>query len=445
MKLNQRQKQLTLGALLLLLTLLFSLSTMPTGPVLADDDDDDDEEIVDFISDQVVVKVEPGVAIDEINTDFGTTTLEMLSGNRGIYLLQIPAGQSEEDLADNLEDDPRVRYAEPNFIGEAPEADRRTRGAWGGQDEQPYGGQYANSMLNLACTQTLSRGAGVTVAVLDTGIQLDHPALADRLVAGFDYLDDDATPDDTGDGEVRGHGTHVAGIIKLVAPEAKLMPVRVLDSYGYGNVFVIADAILWAAENGAGVINLSLGTARESELMSDIIAEVIGSYGTVIVAAAGNLSSSDPQYPAALDEDILAVGAVDQNKNRAEFSNYGDWLDVAAPGDKIYSTFPTSGYATWSGTSMSTPFVAGQAALLKSVAGSDPAGIIRLITATAESIDDDLGSGLINPVASLELATGIDSGCGQSDNGSNGNDNDNQDAQDDDDDDDDSDDDNDND
>ena len=95
---------------------------------------------------------------------------------------------------------------------------------------------------------------------------------------------------------------------------------------------------------------------------------------------------------------------------------------------------------------MSTPFVAGQAALLKSVAGSDPAGIIRLITATAESIDDDLGSGLINPVASLELATGIDSGCGQSDNGSNGNDNDNQDAQDDDDDDDDdSDDDNDND
>ncbi|HMQ56030.1 MAG TPA: S8 family serine peptidase, partial [Anaerolineae bacterium] len=274
---------------------------------------------------------------------------------------------------------------------------------------------------------------------------LDHPALADRLVAGFDYLDDDATPDDTGDGEVRGHGTHVAGIIKLVAPEAKLMPVRVLDSYGYGNVFVIADAILWAAENGAGVINLSLGTARESELMSDIIAEVIGSYGTVIVAAAGNLSSSDPQYPAALDEDILAVGAGDQNKNRAEFSNYGDWLDVAAPGDKIYSTFPTSGYATWSGTSMSTPFVAGQAALLKSVAGSDPAGIIRLITATAESIDDDLGSGLINPVASLELATGIDSGCGQSDNGSNGNDNDNQDAQDDDDDDDDSDDDNDND
>ncbi|HMQ53723.1 MAG TPA: hypothetical protein PKD98_16695 [Anaerolineae bacterium] len=181
MKLNQRQKQLTLGALLLLLTLLFSLSTMPTGPVLADDDDDDDEEIVDFISDQVVVKVEPGVAIDEINTDFGTTTLEMLSGNRGIYLLQIPAGQSEEDLADNLEDDPRVRYAEPNFIGEAPEADRRTRGAWGGQDEQPYGGQYANSMLNLACTQTLSRGAGVTVAVLDTGIPLDHPAFADRL------------------------------------------------------------------------------------------------------------------------------------------------------------------------------------------------------------------------------------------------------------------------
>ena len=179
-----------------------------------------------------------------------------------------------------------------------------------------------------------------------------------------------------------GHGTHVAGIVKLVAPQASIMPLRVLDREGYGTTFHVAEAIAYADANGADVINLSLGTPSWSMLLREKVDEAI-SHGVVVVAAAGNYNSLQPQYPAsnvlpaALDKDgLLAVTSVSAAQKKSDFANYGTWVDIVAPGEEILSTYPVSKYAYWSGTSMATPFVSGEAALIHSVANSlDPGGV----------------------------------------------------------------------
>lgn len=355
----------------------------------------------DFESDQVVVKLNlsSGATITDINATYGTTTREALLPSAGIYLLQLPPGHSgEQEVSDQMEHDPRVLYAEPNFIGEAPEADPSNIYAWGGGDDpRPLDAQYARKVLDLDWAQDIGRGEDVVVAVIDTGVVLSHPQLmASLTVTRYDFVDDDPVPedafnglDDDGDGrvdEAAGHGTHVAGIIHMTAPAARIMPLRVLDSDGRGNIFVIAEAMLYAAQNGADVINLSLGTTRQSDLLKEVVEDVVEE-GVVVVAAAGNLNSDVAQYPAA-EEKVLAVTSVGPTGTKSLFANYGDWVDVAAPGESIYSTFPLSGYAYWSGTSMAAPFVAGQAALIYSVApGLAVEDVERLIRQTARSLD----------------------------------------------------------
>lgn len=426
------------GLLLVAMLLALGLGQAQITPVHADDDDDDDDDgNASYITDQVVVKLDPiaGGSIDAVNSDYGTVTLEALMGSAGIYLLQTPSGQDAADLANTMENDVRLLYVEPNFIGEAPESDGRSRGAFGGQDDRPYYEQYPSNMLELSCAHTMNRGSGAVVAVLDTGVQLDHPALADSLTSTrYDFVDDDPTPADDGNGIVVGHGTHVAGVINLVAPDAQIMPLRVLNPDGQGNVFVIAEAIIYAAQNGADVINLSLGTSSASELLEDVIEDAAENYGVVIVAAAGNRNSSAAQYPAS-ESDVLAVASIGPASQKSGFSNYGAWINVAAPGEGIYSTLPTSGYGSWSGTSMATPFVAGQAALVNSISPSlSSEQVALLITNTAQSIDAQnpdfaglLGAGQLNIVASLEYASGNGAGCGHGsgdggNNGNNGND-----------------------
>jgi subtilisin family serine protease len=339
----------------------------------------------------------------------------MLLGSAGIYLVQTPAGVGVQTLVAQLRNDSRILYAEPNFYGHAPEGGGRTKWAWAGDNPSPDGDKYANALLNLEQAHAISKGDGVVVAVLDTGMQLDHPLLAGRWTAArYDFVDDDAVPDEAfatldrdGDGfvdESAGHGTHVAAIVHRAAPEAQIMPLRVLDASGRGNVFLIAEAVLFAAQNGAHVINLSLGTTRESALLSEMIEDAITEQGIVVVAAAGNLNGSQRQYPAATDG-VLAVTAVDQNKARAGFANYGSWVDIAAPGVSIFSAFPIDTYAFWDGTSMATPFIAGQAALLRSLDPSLSATQIEnYILATADPLGSGLGAGLANFAASLAAA-----------------------------------------
>jgi subtilisin family serine protease len=256
----------------------------------------------------------------------------------------------------------------------------------------------------------------VVIAVVDTGVDLDHPDLVDRLVPGIDVVDGDAVPQDT-----NGHGTHVAGIaaatadngigIAGTAPRARIMPVRVLGTDGTGTDEGIARGIDWAVANGAGVVNLSLG---ESGVLSRIskggplnaAIRNAAARGVVVLAAAGNEGTAKRNYRAGTP--TLVVNATNEAGQVAQFSNTGDLRAVAAPGVGILSTAPTEPTALWpngsrgyerlDGTSMATPIVAGIAALLLG-AGIDPALVLDRIAQTADTNGNpQLGAGVVDPV-----------------------------------------------
>ena len=234
---------------------------------------------------------------------------------------------------------------------------------------------YGPYQWNLPAIETergwkLSRGSDdVVIAVLDTGVQLDHPDLKGRIAKGVNLVGEGDPEDDVG------HGTHVAGIIAATVNNGegvaglswhgRIMPVKVLDSTGSGTTYSVAEGIIWATDHGADVINMSLGNYASAEFLHDAIRYAYN-HGVVLVAASGNDNTDQPGYPAAYPE-VIAVAATDAGDNRAPYSNYGDYIDVAAPGDAIASTYPDNQYAALSGTSMASPHVAALAGLIKSV------------------------------------------------------------------------------
>ncbi|MGF1471227.1 MAG: S8 family serine peptidase [Rubrobacteraceae bacterium] len=400
--------------------LLATASIYWAGSARADEDDGDDGD--SFVPRQVIVQLMGDARIGAINNKYNTRTLEKFPGSK-VYLLEDRENRNLENLTERIQSDRRVRYAEPNYRTESPEGDprrmaRSVSAPEPSTDPAPFSSQYAlTGALKLSDAHSKTRGKGTVVAVLDTGMQMGHPELRESItgkrwdfVDGGDPTDRPDGKDNDGDGvkdEMVGHGTHVAGIVKLAAPQAKIMPLRVLDSDGRGNVFVLAEAIRYADRNGADAINLSLGSAGASEFLEDVIEDAADkddrpAREAVVVAAAGNSNSNEQHYPAA-EEDVLAVTSVNGQLAKSDFANYGAWVDIAAPGSEIYSTFPTNQYASWSGTSMSTPFVAGQAALIRSEGqgmGSESVGC--LIRDNAQPLGDTrLGKGHADAAASL--------------------------------------------
>lgn len=309
-----------------------------------------------------------------------------------------------------LDQDPDIVWAEPNYKSGFPEANPYSTWKWGGAETSGYVNQYAFEQIGLAPALDSYQGVNKTVAVLDTGVDLNHPTLVARLIPGRDLVDDDLVPQDEGDGIAWGHGTHIAGIVAQLAPQSQIMPVRVLDPDGRGNTLVLAYAIEWATSQGADVINLSLGAEANSQLVRETIEEAIAE-GVVVVAAAGNNDSNVPQYPAQYPG-VISVSAVDESNQKADFANYGQtWVDVATPGVGIMSTFigpEGSGFASWSGTSMSTSFVSGAAALaLEKTPTATSAELESLFHSTAADLstsDPIYGSeigGLLDVAAAL--------------------------------------------
>ena len=225
-----------------------------------------------------------------------------------------------------------------------------------------YQNQYAWSATNLSAIRSRTQGQGITIAVLDTGVDYTHPDLQGHL-ANNGY-----SPIDGGDGmDANGHGTFVAGIIAYVAPQAKILPIRVLDANGQGSLSSIIKGSQYAILHGATVLSESFSTTTSLKTLNDLVNQATKTYGVTFVAAAGNDNSTTPTYPAALDA-VVGVAATDQTNCKASFSNYGDnFVALAAPGTNIYSTFLNGGYGVASGTSFSTPIVAGAAALVKSL------------------------------------------------------------------------------
>jgi subtilisin family serine protease len=284
--------------------------------------------------------------------------------------------------------------------------------------------QWALNAVPFEATWPVTRGAGVTVAVIDTGIAAAHQDLAGSVVGGEDLADDQASVDPASNGMVDpdGHGTHVAGVIAAhanngigvtgAAPLARLMPVRVLDANGTGVASNVAQGIIWAADHGARVMNLSLG-GGPSDGMEEAI-QYANSKGAVVVGAGGNSyqQGNQPTYPAAYPE-AIAVAAVDEHLQRAAFSNTGSYIDLAAPGVDVLSTYGGSkpnDYEWMDGTSMATPFVSAAAALLIAENSSlSAARVAQILEQTANDLgapgkDSSYGYGFLNPKAAAIAA-----------------------------------------
>jgi len=325
-----------------------------------------------YMPDEVIVKLAPGINILSLVAAL-RLNLQVIDqlGTLPIHRLRIVDGAEPLKVASLLMANPLVLYAEPNYVGAAPEGVARSSWARsGGIDE--YHAQWAPAVLRLPEAHTISRGAGTTVAVLDTGVDLDHPALAGHLIQGIDFVDGDLDPSEQGvygQDIAFGHGTHVAGLIALAAPEAEIMPVRILGPDGTGQSWLLAQAIRYAMERNVQVINISYSVHQRSLLIDDLLSLVTSAIpGAVVVAAAGNSGPSTArEYPAAENvPGIVAVAASTQKDRLAEFSTRGSWVDLMAPGEYITSSVPNDTYGTWSGTSMATPLVAGTAALVRS-------------------------------------------------------------------------------
>ncbi len=351
---------------------------------------------------EVLVKLKTTAALTPLLAKYPLTLVGRF-GARPIYRLKAIGAARVKDVLTGLALEPDVLIAETNPTQRAPEA--RKNVAWTIGTPQAYAAQWAPQAMRLADAQRLSTGMGVRVAVLDTGVDASHPLLAGRLLPGFDFVDYDTDPSEVGStlNAGFGHGTHVAGLVAMVAPGAKIMPLRVLDADGMGNAWVLAEALLYAVDpdgnpatdDGAHVISMSLGSLARTRLI-DTIAQIVGctaplggdpagdlsdagydddkarcaaGHGAVVIAAAGNDASSNvKEYPAAEGAyGLLAVGASNANARLANFSNTGSWIGVAAPGDAITSSVPGGGYGTWSGTSMAAPLAAGAAALVRAL------------------------------------------------------------------------------
>lgn len=274
--------------------------------------------------------------------------------------------------------------------------------------------QWNLPIIETEAGWNISRGnKKVKIAVVDTGVDLNHPDLKGRLLKGYNVLKKNNHPNDE-----NGHGTHVAGIIASetnnqegtagVTWYNKIMPVKVMNKEGYGTSFDIAKGIVWATDHGADVINLSLGNYQPSAVMQEAIQYAFDK-NVVLVAAAGNDSTSQPSYPSAFPE-VLSVSAVNPDGSRADFSNYGDYIDVTAPGVSIPSTYFKNRYASLSGTSMASPHVAGLVGLILSInprlSNQQVMNIIRssAIDIGDKGVDNDFGHGIIDIKKALQKA-----------------------------------------
>lgn len=366
-------------------------------------------------TDRVIVKTRRDLSLGDRLDLHRRINGEMLREFRALDLdvLRVRDGQIDSAVK-KLEKDPRVLYAEPDFVASALELtdDPSLPTQWALYKIQAAG--EGTSAWNLSKSNT-----SVRVAILDTGVDQNHDDLKDKIISNKNCTDS-PTPDD-----LFGHGTHVAGIaagathnavgIAGTGYNASIMNVKVLSDSGYGYYSWIANCIIWAADNGAKVISMSLGGSGGSKTLENAVNYAWGK-GVVVVAAAGNSGNSRASYPAYY-RNVIAVAATDQQDKKASWSNYGRWVDIAAPGVGIFSTLPNHtnsigalNYGTLSGTSMATPHVAGVAVLLWSTPkGSSNVAVRKFIESSATKISGT-GSlflnGRINAYAAMKAASG---------------------------------------
>lgn len=323
---------------------------------------------------------------------------------------------NRQDLR-SLQRSPLRQYTEaiePNYIYRALEI----------PNDPDYGKQWNLRSINVETAWDDSKGDGVTVAVIDTGVSAVPDLAETTFVEGYDFVGDRTEASDD-----NGHGTHVAGTIAQstnnnygvagVAYNAQIMPLKVLSASGAGEVADIAEAIRFAADHGANVINMSLGGMGDSIVMKSAV-DYAHSKGVVIVAAAGNADSNSASFPARYPN-VIAVSALDSTGAKAPYSNFGAGVDISAPGGStteseaggiLQETIdPQTGapiFANFQGTSMAAPHVAGVAALIRSTGIENPDEIAAVLKKSARVVKEDpfnhYGAGQLDAGAAVKLA-----------------------------------------
>lgn len=351
----------------------------------------------------LIVVPAPGAGLAdraEARAGAGVTLVER--SRAGFDLVRPRAGTVTGDALAALRADPAVATAEIDRPVGAADADPlfglqwylRNTGTWGDDNTS-----LAGADIGAPAAWAGARGAGVAVAVADTGVDFTHPDLAGRVTGGWDYVDGDGEPDDE-----NGHGTHVTGLLAAVAgngigitgvaPEATVRPLRILDGQGQG---LTSDAVSALADSGAAGVRIVVAAFGAASYSPAEAAAIAANPQTLYVAAAGNGGAdvdSQPVYPCALDlANVICVGASDAFDRPAPFSNRGARnVDLFAPGDRVVSTWPGDDYAEDSGTSMAAPLVAGAAALVLSAHPQlSAADVKRAILETAAPRDDLTG------------------------------------------------------
>ncbi len=352
-------------------------------------------------------------------------------------LVEVVEPQSGGARLQRLRADPRVAFIEPNYqlhllagSGEHPAPNDFEFGRqWGLHNSGQDSGMVGADIHALEAWQYVQGDQGITVAIIDTGVDYYHPDLEANLwinpgetpgndqdddqngymndIHGFDFVSRDGDPMDD-----LGHGTHVAGIIGAVnnngigisgvCRSVRLMAVKAFDASGSATLADVVEGIRYAVDNGAKIINASWGQSQSSRALEETVQQATRA-GVLIVAAGGNERAKKASYPAAIPE-ALGVAATDNRDRRGDFSNYGEGIDIAAPGVKIFSTLPDAGYENMSGTSMAAPFVSGAAALVLQMSPDVQVGdLVEVLRNAVDPIEADryIGLGRLNLAKAL--------------------------------------------
>ncbi len=362
---------------------------------------------------EILVELAPGASPNAVAQRYGLALLDGIAAWQ-IWLMAAPSGANVAAITQAMASDPDIASAETHHRYEIPEGVQRTIADLDRSISLTlFRNQPAAALLRTAAAHAAETGNGVVVALLDTGVSLDHPELKPWLLGpGLNAVrleGGDATVrpnglDDDGDGlvdEALYHGTFVAGLINLAAPHARILPIRVLDEEGYGTGFSLAKGILEAIHGGARVINLSLTLEQASGVAARALREAHAA-GVVIVGAAGNRDLSSVDFPASHDK-VIAVAAVNEAKVRTPFSNYSSKVDLSAPGETEISIADNETFARWSGTSFAAPLVTGGAALLlERYPGLGPDDVRRTLRDTTQpdanlqDLDGKMGTGVLD-------------------------------------------------
>ncbi|WP_143833698.1 S8 family serine peptidase [Oceanobacillus senegalensis] len=306
---------------------------------------------------RIIVRIKEGEYFNYKNYPLVKQETSKLLQEKGIFLFKVPKVNDYNQTLYRLKQDTSLWSAEPDYL---------LRSSYVPNDSELDLQWYLNQIHAFDAWNINKGSKDVTIAVLDTGVNKNHPDLAGRVLPGYDFVNDDKDPADD-----NGHGTHVAGIIVSnqndmgvagIDSKANIVPVKVADENGELTTADVTNGIYYAIEQGVDVINMSFGAYRYQKTHADALWEA-QKEGIVLVAAAGNESSETFFYPASYTP-VISVSATDKQDNPAFFTNYGSYIDIAAPGESIYSTDHNGGYKMDDGTSFSAPMVSAVAGLL---------------------------------------------------------------------------------